>query len=203
MEGTDVQTGNIDENVNHDRTYYGNGCTPSEYPQGSDGSPRACSSRIATTADNENQKNGTYYKYIAATSGSGGDSTTVKYSVVPDTFCPLGWQLPYGGTGGDYYDKSKSFVFLLSSYGLEEEQGIYSKKAAYVQSYPFSQTKGGFMRIQNGKLYEKQFSGSNISKTVENGYGYFPLNMYGSGDLQLRDAASKNTANAVRCTLIL
>ena len=148
MEGTSLLT---DGAINHDHSYYGNGCTnpfdttkPSE---GYGGSTKSCSTRIISTFDNENQKNGTHYNYMAVTSGSGGTVASGSGAAIPDTFCPLGWQLPYGGEGGDYYDKSRSFKYLMTAYN-------YSGQMSKVTSYPLSYVKPGDYRLALGRLFE-------------------------------------------------
>ena len=135
MAGTDVTSD--DGLINHDHTYIGNGCP------GGDDAPDSfvsCSTNIAPTADSENLVIGSYYNYMAATTGSGGTTLSDNNTITPDTFCPLGWQLPYGGTGGDYYDKSKSYKYLLDEYGYMDstEEGGYG-----AMSYPLSNNPGG------------------------------------------------------------
>ena len=138
-----------------DHTYFGNGCS------GGDGSATPCSTRIIQTADSENQKNGTYYHFQAATSGSGGTITTDNTNS-SDTFCPLGWQLPYSGTGGDYYDKSKSWNFLFNKYSIVDDETSATK----VKSYPFSYVYSGFYRWITGLLYNQSNAGNYWSSTV-------------------------------------
>ena len=135
--GTDIHTGNMDQEKAHDHTYYGNGCSEGwgsgDTPTGS---KVACSSRVINTYDNENLSIGTYYNYQAVTSGTGAD-LSAKNVPSSDTFCPLGWQLPYGGTDGDYYNQSKSWKYLLVQYGKDYvENNIATKN--FLMSYPFS-----------------------------------------------------------------
>ncbi|MBR2600722.1 hypothetical protein IKE07_01105, partial [Candidatus Saccharibacteria bacterium] len=59
-----------DTDVTHSHTYIGNGCS------GGDGSITPCETRIVKTADDEDQKNGTYYNFQAGTSGAGAAVTT-------------------------------------------------------------------------------------------------------------------------------
>ena len=96
----------------------------------------ACSSRTINTYDNEALSIGVYYNYQAATSGSGAD-LSAKNVPSPDTFCPLGWQMPYGGTDGDYYNQSKSWKYLLVQYGKDYSDNNVSTKN-FMMSYPFS-----------------------------------------------------------------
>ena len=138
MEGTDISTGQK-ANFTEDRTYYGNSCsnTWKNEPPYYGGSTVACSIRIVETRDNEYQNIGTYYHFQAASSGSGAAVTT-ENAIIPDSFCPLGWQLPYGGTSGDYYDKSRSFRYLFSRYGTYVDSfGLETL------SYPFSYNPNG------------------------------------------------------------
>ena len=120
MAGTDVQTGKSDTNIQHDHSYYGNSCSTEERG-GLDPehkmSPTSCSTRVisSATSSSDPQNIGVYYNYQAATSGSGASAKTDNM-IVPDSSCPLGWQMPYDGTGGDYYNKSKSWKYLNSSY---------------------------------------------------------------------------------------
>ena len=147
MEGTSLLT---DGAINHDHSYYGNGCTnpfdTTKPNEGYGGSTKSCSTRILSTADNEYQKNGTYYNFQAATDGTGAAIATDNTDS-SDTFCPLGWQLPYGGKGGDYYDKSRSFKYLITAYNYS---GLMSK----VASYPLSYVKPGDYRLALGRLFE-------------------------------------------------
>ena len=152
MEGTDVSPYD-DQNKDHDHTYFGNGCTTAMEDGGSTSS---CTTRLTSTYDGETQNIGVYYNFQATTSGFGGSGAYSTHPVSDDTFCPLGWQLPYAGTGGDYYDKSKSWEYLLDTYGIQtgsypeggtEEQRSNSRK---IRSYPFSYIQAGIFR--NGIL---------------------------------------------------
>ena len=167
MEGTDVSV-YVDPNILHDHTYYGNGCEV----QWDVGSPTACDKRTAVTYDNETLSMGTYYSYQAASSGSG-TSVSTDGAKVPDSFCPLGWQLPYGGTVGDYYDKSKSWRYLFNTYGLVASTNPYGNS---VRSYPFSYIGSGNYRISsNGYLYSLSKDGdynSAIVKSSSNAYQF-------------------------------
>ena len=160
MEGTDL-TPYIDINANHDHTYYGNGC-----PGGwNSGSTVACESKETRTWSGgtgdkyrgEKQDIGTYYHFQAATTGSGG-ALTEDNAIASDTFCPLGWQLPYGGKGGDYYDKSKSFRFLTNSYNFVTSSDGYKE-----MMYPFDYIPSGATDFGTGRLYEMNINGSSGS----------------------------------------
>ena len=135
-----------DTNSLHDHTYEGNGCSTT--------STTPCSDHIVSTYDNEDQKNGTYYTFQASTSGSGAGLST-KNTNAPDTFCPLGWQMPYSGTGGDYYDKSKSWAFLLNKYGYGPDASGFAGFA----SYPLSNIRSGSYYWYRGLL---QYMKTNI-----------------------------------------
>ena len=121
----------------------------------------ACSTRITKTYDNEDQKNGTYYHYQAATSGMG-STVNAENAIIPDTFCPLGWQLPYGGTGGDYYNQSKSWRYLFTTYGYENDKAGRNGS----QSYPLSYIKSGQTIWGQGALYRFGKSGRYWAATV-------------------------------------
>ncbi len=140
-----------DGDVNHNHTYYGNGCPEIFETGGSGGSTTACDSRILYTSDSipEAQSIGTYYTFQAATAGTGGSSLTTDNTNVPDTFCPLGWQLPYSGTGGDYYDQSRSWKYVFDEYGITSN-GVGVEK---LRSYPHSYIKTGIYHWTHGKLY--------------------------------------------------
>ena len=138
MAGTDISD-KADDLIAHDHTYYGNGCP------GDNGQPdsyKSCSTRIVNTFDGEPQLIGAYYNFQASTVGSGAAITTDNTNS-PDTFCPLGWQLPYSGTDGDYYDKSKSNDFLFNTYGIADSQS----GANQFRSYPFSYILSGRIRF--------------------------------------------------------
>ena len=195
MEGTDVETGNIDNNKDHDHTYYGNGCIGTDSEGGSSVS---CSTRIIPI-DNENQKNGTYYNFQAATSGTGGASTGNNANS-PDTFCPLGWQLPYGGTGGDYYDKSRSWKYLLEKYNIDHDDGDITSSSK-LQRYPLSYVLSGDYRWGNGRLYRQGQIARYWSSTVSSDeFVAFFLNDWGSG-LQIKSTQYKVFGFALRCVL--
>ena len=163
IDGTVEGTNNsvTDVNDTHDHSYYGNGCR-----SGQDvGSTTSCDSRIIEDGDNENQKIGAYYNFQASTSGTGG-SMSANNANSPDTFCPLGWQLPYSGTDGDYYDKSRSWNYLLAKYNITNG----SAEVAKIRKRPLSYTYAGNYQWQNGRLYNYRISTAhwsitNIAKT--------------------------------------
>ena len=141
----------IDQEANNDHTYYGNGVWPSEYPAGETGSEYAGQSNLAESYDGENQRIGVYYRFTAATSGSGTRSVTTENFNIPDSFCPLGWQMPYGGTGGDYYNQSRSWIYLFGKYGYNND----NRTSLGVKSYPISYIPSGYY---NWGLTGKAFS---------------------------------------------
>ena len=160
--GTDV-TKNI---VFWEQTYYGNGCDngwSGEDPPAYGGSGVSCSTRIVKTLDGEDLQIGTYYSFVAANAGTGGDGSSTDNSNPPDTFCPLGWQMPYGGSGGDYYDQSRSWKYLFTRYNIQyNQQGIVKMK-----SFPLSYISSG-VYITNAGLYRMSDMGYFYSSTVYN-----------------------------------
>ena len=139
-----------DTNPAHDHTYYGNACPGAWSDDGSTGSTTPCNSRVVATLDDGNQENGTYYTFQASTSGTG-STIAIDNANSPDTFCPLGWQLPYSGKGGDYYDKSKSGKYLLSQYSIGNDSAGSEK----IRSYPLSFVPGGYFDVRQGRLFGK------------------------------------------------
>ena len=179
-----------DTNVSHDHTYIGNGCP------GGDGSITPCETRIVKTADNENQRNGTYYNFQAATVGAGGAITTDNTDS-SDTFCPLGWQLPYSGTGGDYYNKSRSWNKLFTEYNIAFGDGT-ATDATKIKSYPFSYVYSGRYYWVTGRLYNQSGNGYYLSSAVVSSTNAYGLNTW---SLIVRPANRDNKANgfALRC----
>ena len=154
VEGTNVEQYKS-VNYDEDHTYYGNGCTNAEHTPGKDGSDVSCSTRIIQSFDqSEDQSIGVYYDYQAATAATG-RLATADNTNSPDTFCPLGWQMPYSGTGGDYYDKSKSWAFLLNKYGYGPDASGFAGFA----SYPLSNIRSGSYYWYRGLL---QYMKTNI-----------------------------------------
>ena len=184
-----------------DKTYYGRGCKNTWGTDGLGGSATPCpdsdaGGRYVTTADSETQKNGTYYHYQAATSGSGGSITTGNDA--PDTFCPLGWQLPYSGTGGAYYDKSKSWNYLFNKYSIVDDETSATK----VKSYPFSYVYSGFYFWGTGRLYNQSNGGLYWSSTVFSNTNAYLLSTWSS---VVSPASTDNKADGVtvRCGFIV
>ena len=113
--------------------------------------PCVATGRIVKDGNNEDQKNGTYYHYQAASVGTGSAITTNNANV-PDTFCPLGWQLPYSGTAGEYYNQSRSWKYLLDSYGITYDNGNVTE-ATKIKSYPFSYVLSGNFHWAVSRLF--------------------------------------------------
>ena len=190
-----------DETLTNDHTYYGRGCKNDWGTSGEGGSQTPCADsdaggRYVTTADGETQKNGTYYNFQAATVGAGGamatDKTDSSY-----TFCPLGWQLPYSGTGGDYDDKSKTWNHLFKSYSLNIGDGT-ATDSTKAKSYPFSYINNGFYHWRLGRLYHLRSNGYYSSSTVYNIDSVYRLSIWSVG-LRPAGVDSKPIGFAIRC----
>ena len=192
VEGTDL-SGYSYPNFLQDYTYYGNGC-PNDWGDGGDGgSQQSCTTRIAQTADHEDMKNGTYYNRNGATAGS--TLTTAGNTDAPDTFCPLGWQVPYGGTGGDYYDKSRSWRYLFQSYSFVPETPPYGND---VREYPISLIASGNYRWGDGRLYSASFDGDYQASTVREQYYNYQFDVGGT-TFHVERSTGKSFGQAIRC----
>ena len=157
----------------NDHSYYGNGCSSS-----SGGSITPCSTRIVQTADNENQENGVYYNFQAITNGTGA-SISATDTNSSDTICPLGWQLPHAGTGGDYYNKSRSWNYLFTTYGVAFDAGT-TADATKIKSYPFSYVYSGYYNWTSGKLSDLNEHGYYWSSTVASNTNAYDLGTWSS-----------------------
>ena len=144
--------------------------------------------------DGESQNSRAYYNFQAGTAGSGGTDLDQDNANAPDTFCPLGWQLPYSGTGGDYYDQSKSWRYLFSLYGITD----ISENATQVKSYPFSFVPGGAYYWQFARFYYFTIEGDYMSKTVYNGWGMYRFGI-GSATIRFANMVNKNYGLSLRC----
>ena len=191
-----------DTSYSHDHTYYGRGCRNGWGVDGDGGSITPCADSDAggqyvATADGETQKTGVFYHFQATTVGTGNDLTTDN-AVVTDSFCPLGWQLPYGGTGGDYYDKSKSNKYLFNEYAITSgAPGVTS-----ILSYPISYIMSGRVSFQHGRLYMQEVRSQQWKGSVRgagNGY-YFAMGDY---SFNTDDYTTKAMGLPIRCSLIL
>ena len=188
MEGTDL-TPYQEDDPNKDLTYYGNGCSVDG------GSKKPGSTRIIETYDNENQAMGTYYDYQAAASGSGGTNITADNTNVSDTFCPLGWQMPYAGTGGDYYDKSRSWSYLFSIYNYNNNQaGVEG-----ILSYPLSNIQAGNIYWPTITLYDMTIMSRLWSTTNSADWGAYRLSVHLEGKNYLIGTGGKGNGHSVRC----
>ena len=184
-----------DGEVTHDRTYYGNGCTGA-------GSPTPCSTRIIKDGNNQDQKIGTYYDFQASTSGTGARMTSDSKNLPsPDTFCPLGWQLPYGGTGGAYYNKSRSWNYLFTTYNIGFDSQESETSAIKIRSYPFSYVLSGNFYLYTGLLHNMDYGGLLWSPTVDNLAEAYRFYLRPSG-IKLLTLDSKLNSYAVRCVII-
>ena len=170
-------------------TYYGNGCPGYSV----DASSTPCSSRINATADGETQKIGTYYTFSAASSGSGSTVTTDNANT-PDTFCPLGWQLPYSGTGGDYYNKSRSWAYLFNRYAIESN----ITGATVIRSYPLSYVNTGVYGGNTKKLYGMNYWTTHHSISVLDAGNVYRLSSV-SDDVIPDSNVPKSGALSIRC----
>ena len=191
MEGTNINYIQ-DGNTAHDYTYYGNGCP--DLWSGS-GSSVACSSNTETTIDGETQEIGVYYDFQAASAGTGSSIGTANANT-PDTFCPLGWQLPYDGSGGDYYDKSKSWRYLFASYSLAINPGNSSSSVA-MRSYPFSMILAGDFTWYKGVLYVMTTNAYFWSSTVSSETKSYYLDLTKTSIKNLENG--RNLGNSIRC----
>ena len=190
VEGTPDLTQYKTTDITRDVTYYGNGC-----PDNSDTNNHPCSSCLANTYLNvELQKNGTYYSGQAATVGTGSSITDIEADV-PDTFCPLGWHLPYSGTDGDYYDKSKSWLYLFLRYNyLNDQSGSIG-----ISTYPLDYVRSGILNLEKGYLAYLNSVGQYWSSVIHGGYhGVYRLN-YWIGNYYEAQMVYMATGEAIRC----
>ena len=199
MAGTNIVL--IDNNSWHDHTYEGNGCPniwDASIPDTFGGSDKSCSTNLDRTADGEDLPIGTYYNFQAVTSGSG-MNISVQNDIAEDSFCPLGWQLPYVGTGGDYYDKSRSWIYLLDSYSIVSSRD----GSTALRSYPLSYILAGGYYLRNGRLF--QLGDTGVHWSPANGpqeFNAFRF-IYGKSGIMTNNAAGKNDSYALRCVKFL
>ena len=186
VEGTNISFPN--EQVNAEFTFYGNGCRIST------GSKVACETRQVSTYDNETQNNGTMYSIASAFTRYSTPGTTTDNSNSPDTFCPLGWQLPYGGTGGDYYNQPKSWRYLIeTAYSLtKSEPGSQA-----MNSYPISYVPGGGYELRSGVYYNQGAAGLYWTSTRNDGSKSYRY--YIGSNTYIIEANSNGYGYAVRC----
>ena len=194
MEGTNISV--VDTNLSHTLTYYGNGC-PVGWDSGAGGSTVACSTRLISDEENELQKNGTLYNFQSITVGTGA-SLTARNANASDSFCPLGWQLPYSGTDGDYYNQSKSWRYLLTSYNIIDNT---SSNWTEMKKYPMTYISSGIYHWIYGKIF-------GMSNNYDGGFAaYYSATNYSSGEAYRLEKAypiqtnGKNNGLAARCQL--
>ena len=192
MEGTNINF--PDGNRNDDHSYHGKGCNRAwkDEPPYNGGSPTACSTSIVPTKDLEDLSIGSYYNFQAATVGTGGSLTTENANA-PDSFCPLGWQMPYGGTGGDYYDRSRSWRYLFDSYS---SSSIHANGGA---SYPVSLITSGYYSVGNGVLFSMIRNGFYQSNASGNDVAQYMLDTWYSSGYLVAEKNSKYMAVPLRC----
>ena len=199
--GTDVSVYR-DGNINHDHTYFGNSCSIAERG-GADSehkmSQTSCSTRIISTTQSgsDPQYIGVYYNYFAATTGSGGTTLSTDNTNAPDSFCPLGWQLPYSGTGGDYYDKSKSWNYLNSAYPSTHRR----------KNYPISLIFSGHFNWDNGSagtgLFWLEVNGYIWSSTIYSVNQAYWADINGGAFDILVNKPGKTNGPTLRCVKFL
>ena len=196
MEGTDVYYPDTD--LTHDHTYYGNGC--SNWWDDSDkthygGSIISCSTREVETEDSEILKNGTYYHALAALVGTFNREQSIN-TLLPDSFCPLGWQLPHSGTDGDYYNKSKSWSYLINEYNIP----LDATGQAIIRSYPFSYVNGGIYYWHLGALWYQDYRGTYWSDIKDAFNSIFTLSITNTYLMPAStDNAYPSFGNTLRC----
>ena len=186
-----------DTDATNAHSYYGMGCPNTWGNQGAGGSDIPCSTRIVSTVNDGDQKNGTLYTFNALTSGTGGAIFTDNTNS-DDTFCPLGWQLPYSGTGGNYYDKSKSWNYLYTTYNIAFNDGTASD-VAKVRSYPISYIYSGFFAFHLGRLYRQGNGGDYWSITTAAYYEAYSLSIRDNYLKTSNDTDGKTYAYPLRC----
>ena len=176
------------------------GCSNGWGTSGEGGSDIPCvtTGRIVKDGNNEDQKNGVYYHYQAASVGTGSAITTNNANV-PDTFCPLGWQLPYGGKDGVYYNQSKSWRYLFDSYGITYDNGN-NIETTKVKSYPFSYIHSGSFNLHTGMLYNMGPNGGYYwSSTIESSTNSYRMTINKNPVLSPSIFDQKRAGLALRC----
>ena len=199
MAGTDIRDipGYQDANAYHDHSFYGNGCLQEEVQGGVSYSYETCSTRvIGTYMDAEYQDIGVYYNYQATSAGSGASLNTDNANI-PDTFCPLGWQMSYGGTGGDYYDKSRSWNYFLNAYSIASDTPGSNK----IRSYPISYIYTGLLHMATGTISEQANFAIYHSATISDRSGTFRFKINSNSIWSNTDV--KAISSPVRCVNFL
>ena len=199
MAGTDVEQYK-DDWTSRDHTYYGNGCNNPvdwENPPTYSGSAVSCQSRTVQTFDNETQLIGTYY-HSQASNASSGRYIDTNNANAPDSFCPLGWQLPYDGTGGDYYNKSKSLDYLFNKYSITNTQQGSEKS----RSYPIQFVHAGYYMTFIGLLFDQGNDTYYWSQTVFDAAQMYRLHI-GPDYIVWGTISEKSQSYPVRCVKFL
>ena len=186
MAGTPITVPGNPEVTNE--TYRGGACTSKSYA--------SCSTYSLKTVDNESLFIGTFYNAHAITVDSS-KTITANNTNFPDTFCPLGWQLPYDGTGGDYYDKSKSWIFLFTTYNISFNTGT-AIDINKIKMYPLSYIYSGYYYWGLGRLYYQGSVGYYWSQTIVGSASAYGLDTW-SGAIRPSDIASRSFGFPLRC----
>ncbi len=148
-----------DTDRTHEHTYFGNGNYGGATTVGA-------TYQTTTYNDGETQKIGTYYNFQAATIGTGASLTT-SGSQAPESFCPVGWQLPTGNN----QNVNKAFQKLLNSYNITNNSG----GSVAARKYPLSYLLSGYYRWSDGRLYSLGSYGYWWFNTLEEGGNAYRL----------------------------
>ena len=114
----------------------------------------------------------------------------------PDTFCPAGWQLPYSGTAGDYYDASKSWSYLFTQYGYGDNQD----GATGIKSYPLDYVYSGLYNWRTGRLYDQSNYAYLWSSTIVNSTSAYRLTTWSTG-VHPAESPNKTCGHTLRCSV--
>ncbi len=185
MAGTTLSTlaNYLDTDKTHEHTYFGNGNGPNA------NLTTVGTTYETTTYDGETQKIGTYYNFQAATIGTGA-SLTEQYDEAPDSFCPIGWQLPIGNT----QNVDKAFQKLLNSYNISSN----SAGSNAGRSYPLSYLLSGNYYWDYGRLGDLGSRGRWWSSTIEGEGSAYNLNIHEDG-IYAGDNRNMNYGFPLRC----
>ncbi len=104
--------------------------------------------------------------------------------------------MPYGGTGGDYYDKSKSVRYLFTAYNIQSTQAGSDK----ARSYPLALIFSGLLAINQGVLYGKDTNGNYWTSSSNESYnGAYRFTVYENG-AKPSDVSNRDVEYTVRCS---
>ncbi len=131
---------------------------------------------------------GNYYNWSAATQGSSGDGV--------QGVCPPNWQLPTSGSNTG----SKSFVYLLTEYGLQSSTSGTGKdgKSYTITNEPLYLQRGG--TVSNSRLSGVNTSGyywSSVPNTSNASLAYVMLSV--RSDVYPSSSGARSSGNSVRC----